>query len=97
MKILKGMLAAVLLSLSSLAWAAVDVNTADAKALETLNGVGPAKAAAIIEYRTKNGPFKSVDDLEKVPGIGAATISKNRDSLAVGGKAAAPATKAAAK
>lgn len=92
MKILKGMLAAALLSLSSLAWAAtIDVNTADAKALETLNGVGPAKAAAIVDYRSKNGPFKSVEDLEKVPGIGSATIAKNRDSLAVGGKAAAAA------
>lgn len=97
MKILKGILAGVVLAFSSLVWAAsIDVNTADAKTLETLNGVGPAKAAAIVEYRTKNGPFKTVDDLEKVPGIGAATISKNKDSLSVGGKAAAaakPATK----
>ena len=95
MKILSGILAGVVLAFSSLVWAAsVDINTADAKALETLNGIGPAKAAAIVEYRAKNGPFKSVEDLEKVQGIGAATISKNRDSLTVGGKAAA---KAAAK
>lgn len=92
MNIIKGILAASLLSLTSLAWAAsIDINSADAKALETLNGVGPAKAAAIVEYRSKNGPFKSVDELEKVPGIGASTIAKNRDSLAVGGKAAAAA------
>lgn len=92
MNIIKGILAASLLSLTSLAWAAsIDINSADAKALETLNGVGPAKAAAIVEYRSKNGPFKSVDELEKVPGIGASTIAKNRDSLAVGSKAAAAA------
>lgn len=96
MKILTGILAAVVLAFSSMVWAAsVDVNTADAKTLETLNGIGPAKAAAIVEYRTKNGPFKSVDDLEKVQGIGAATISKNRDSLSIGGKAAAAAKPAA--
>ncbi len=96
MKILKGILAGVLLAVSSLVWAAsIDINTADAKALETLNGIGPAKAAAIVEYRSKNGPFKSVDDLEKVPGIGASTISKNRDSLSIGGKVSAAAKPAA--
>jgi len=96
MKILKGILAGVVLAFSSLVWAApIDINTADAKTLETLNGVGPAKAAAIVEYRTKNGPFKTVEGLEKVPGIGAATISKNKDSLSIGGKASAVAKPAA--
>ena len=89
MKTLKSLLAGLLLAASSLAWSAVDLNSADAKTLESLNGVGPAKAAAIVEYRAKNGPFKSVDDLEKVPGIGAATVKKNRDNLTVGGKPAA--------
>jgi competence protein ComEA len=89
MKILSSLSAAFLLAWSSLAWAAVDVNSADAKTLESLNGVGPAKAAAIVEYRTKNGAFKSVDDLEKVPGIGNAIVKKNRDNLTVGGKPAA--------
>lgn len=88
MKILKTLLAGLLLASSSLTWAAVDLNSADAKTLEGLNGVGPAKAAAIVEFRAKNGPFKSVEDLEKVPGIGEATVKKNRDNLTVGGKPA---------
>lgn len=89
MKILKSLLAGLLLATSTLTWAAIDLNSADAKALEGLTGVGPAKAAAIVEYRAKNGPFKSVEDLEKVPGIGEATVKKNRDNLTVGGKPAA--------
>ncbi len=94
MKTLSSIFAGLLLAVSSLAmstaWAApVDINTADAKTLEALDGVGPSKAAAIVEYRAKNGPFKSVADLEKVPGIGAATIEKNRDNIALGGGKAA--------
>lgn len=90
MNAIKSVLAGLFLAVASLAWAAsIDINTADAKTLEGLKGVGPAKAQAIVEYRTKNGPFKSVDDLEKVSGIGAATIAKNRDQISIGGKAAA--------
>lgn len=98
MKLISAMVAAVLLSLSSLVWAApVDINTADAKALEALDGIGAAKAAAIVEYRAKNGPFKSVADLEKVPGIGAATVNKNRDNIVLGGGKPGAAKPAAAK
>jgi len=69
---------------SGLTWAAsIDINSADAKTLESLDGIGPAKAHAIVEYREKNGPFKSVDELEKVSGIGKATLEKNRDKIAV--------------
>ncbi len=50
--------------------APVNVNQADATQLEALNGVGPAIAAKIVEWRTQNGPFKSVEDLAQVPGIG---------------------------
>lgn len=91
MKLISSLFAVVLLSLSSLAWAApVDINTADAKTLEALDGIGASKAAAIVEYRSKNGPFKNVADLEKVPGIGEATVAKNRDNIVLGaGKAAA--------
>ena len=46
----------------------VNVNTATADELEALPGVGPATAAAIVDDRTRNGPFVSVDDLERVPG-----------------------------
>lgn len=76
----------------------IDVNTATEAQLEGLKGIGPAKAKTIIEYRTKNGPFKSVDDLEKVKGIGKKTIDGFRADVTVGGGAAAPApAKAEAK
>ena len=62
---------------AALSFAAVNVNTATVDELDKqLTGIGPAKARAIVEYREKNGPFKSVDDLAKVPGIKEATINK---------------------
>ena len=81
---------------SGLAMAAVDLNTATVEQLDTLKGVGPAKAKAIVEYRTKNGPFKSVDDLEKVKGFGKKSVDALRAELSVGG-AAAPAEAKAEK
>ena len=57
MKRLSAMLVALLV-FSLPAWAAVDLNTASQAELESINGVGPSKAQAIIEYRKKNGPFK---------------------------------------
>lgn len=65
--------------------APVDLNSADAPALETVKGIGPARARAIVEYRKSNGPFASVDDLVKVPGIGEKSIEKLRDQITVGG------------
>lgn len=82
------------------AWAAVDINTATAAQLESVNGIGPKKAEAIVEYRKKNGPFKSVDDLENVKGLGKASIDKMRGELTVGKAkkvAANPENKAAKK
>lgn len=70
-------------------WAAVDINTASVEQLESVNGLGPKKAAAIVEYRKKNGSFKSVDDLAKVKGLGKASINKMRGELTVGGEKAA--------
>jgi competence protein ComEA len=58
---------------------AVNLNTASQAELESLQGIGPAKAKAIIEYREKNGAFASVDDLKKVDGIGSGTIKQLRD------------------
>ena len=58
----------VIVSLLSFSWALaqVNINTATAQELQTLNGIGPAKAAAIVEYRTANGPFKSPEDIKNV-------------------------------
>jgi competence protein ComEA len=53
----------------------VNLNTADATELETLPGLGPELAARIVEWRTQNGRFSSVDDLLNVTGIGAKTLS----------------------
>jgi competence protein ComEA len=71
----------------ALAWPAfastpVNVNMADAATLaHSLDGVGPSKAAAIVAYREAHGPFKSVDDLSQVKGIGPATLERNRSAI----------------
>jgi competence protein ComEA len=63
----------------------VNINTADATALaKALTGVGPAKAKAIVSYREKNGPFKSVDQLAMVEGISQKLIDKNRADIRLG-------------
>lgn len=63
---------------------AVNVNTADVETLQAgLIGIGKVKAQAIVDHRTANGPFASVDELLEVKGIGAATLEKNRDRLSV--------------
>lgn len=54
----------------------VDVNLADGKLLETLPGIGPALAGAIVRARDANGAYRSMDDLDKVPGIGPAMMAK---------------------
>ncbi len=59
-----------LLFLVNSAFAAVNINKADQAALEALPGIGAAKATAIIEYRTKNGNFKTKEQLLEVKGIG---------------------------
>jgi competence protein ComEA len=61
----------------------VNVNTASATELETLSGIGEVLAAEIIGYRTENGPFASVDELDEVSGIGPATLEDIRDQVTV--------------
>ena len=61
----------------------VNLNTADAEALDALPGIGPATAAAIIEHRGKVGAFTSVDQLLDVPGIGDAKLEALRDLVTV--------------
>ena len=94
-KFLLVLLSVVAFSLSASVWAAVDLNKATQTELETIKGVGPAKAKAIIDYRTKNGPFKTVDDLDNVKGFGKKSVDKVRSEISVGGASAAPAVKAA--
>jgi competence protein ComEA len=56
----------------------VNVNTADAQAIaDHLNGIGLKKAEAIVEHRKQHGPFRTLDDLKSVKGIGDATIANN--------------------
>lgn len=69
----------------ALAWCEpVDINTADAKTLATaLKGVGEKTAEAIVAYRAANGPFKSVDELRNVKGVGDRLLEQNRANLRV--------------
>ena len=83
-KILIALLASLAFSLNALA--AVNINTATQQELESLEGIGPVKAQAIVDYRKKNGNFKSVDDLEKVEGVGAITLQNLRKDVAVSGR-----------
>jgi|GEM_PF-5993752 len=65
----------------------VDINSADSKTLATeLTGVGDSLSKAIIKERSLNGPFLSADDLQRVNGIGAAVVKKNRTKIVLGGK-----------
>jgi competence protein ComEA len=64
----------------------VDINTADAETISSeLNGIGLAKAKAIVEYREKYGPFKNPEDLALVKGIGDRTVELNRANILVAG------------
>jgi competence protein ComEA len=72
--------------LSGAAMAAVNINTATKEELTSLKGVGEKRAQDIIDYRTKNGNFKSVDDLEKVPGIGPGLMKQIRPQVTTTGK-----------
>ncbi|MEM7026851.1 MAG: ComEA family DNA-binding protein [Pseudomonadota bacterium] len=62
---------------------AININTADKESLMMLTGVGEKRAEAIINYRDQNGPFKSVDELANVKGIGEGTLDKYKDKLVV--------------
>lgn len=88
---LKKLLATAVMSSSMLSasWAAVDVNTADHAALETLSEIGPKRSKVIIEERTKNGPYKDAADFKsRVSGIGDKTLAKLENEGLTFGKAA---------
>lgn len=62
----------------------VNINTADAKTIaRELTGVGLARAQAIVDYRQKNGPFRSADDLANVKGIGKHVVEQNRANIRI--------------
>jgi competence protein ComEA len=63
--------------------APTNINSATVAELDALPGVGPAKAAAILQYREQHGPFTAVDELGRVPGFGAAAVARLRDRVTV--------------
>ena len=93
---MKRLALAFALALCSLtATAAVNLNTATKDELVALPGIGPAKAQAILDYRSKNGAFKSIEELKDVKGIGAKRYEKIKSELTVVGASAKPAAKTA--
>ena len=76
---------AILLSLPVMLYAGqtINVNTANKELLMSIKGVGEKRADAIIAYRKQNGPFKSVDQLSKIKGLGQYFVDTNRDVLVV--------------
>jgi competence protein ComEA len=84
---MKRFIAFLLAGLASigLAFGAVNVNTASKEDLEALKDIGPVKAQAIVDYRRDHGPFRSLEDLDKVKGIGKATLSAIRDDVTFSG------------
>ena len=63
--------------------ALLNINSATVQQLDSLPGVGPAKAAAILRYRNEHGPFSSVEQLRQVPGFGPAAVERLEDRLTV--------------
>lgn len=95
---LRSLVLGLLLAASAHAADKVDINTATAAELgQVLVNVGPAKAQAIVDHRQANGPFKSVEELALVKGIGLKTVERNRELIEVkaGSGAAKPAAVAA--
>jgi competence protein ComEA len=81
-------LALAALLVAQLAHAAVNLNTASKDELVALPGIGPSKAQAILDYRHQHGPFRAVDDVRKVKGIGEKLFLQIKPELTVTGGAA---------
>ena len=93
------LLFAALLAYAGMAFAAVNINSATKEQLESLDGIGPVKAQAIVDYRKKNGSFKRLEDIKNVDGVGDATYVKIRGEIALSGttKVSAPVATTPAK
>jgi competence protein ComEA len=83
------LLAATALAQTTSLSGVVNVNLATAEQLELLPGVGPARAAAIIAHRKQQGPFKRIDDLLQVSGIGEKALARMKTHCVVEGKTTA--------
>ena len=94
-------IALLALLFTSSVWAAININTATEAELQTLSGIGPSKAKAIVEYRKQNGNFKTTADIKNVKGIGDGIFNKISAEINVAGSstkaAPKPATAPAAK
>ena len=86
---------ALAIALPAFAATPVNINKADAATIaNSLDGVGDAKAKAIVAWRDAHGPFKTLDDLAQVKGMGPATLKRNSDAIQFSGNAAGAAAKA---
>ena len=84
MKLIHSIILTLFLALPMIGFSAeaININTADKETLmEVIKGVGEKRAEAIIKYREENGPFKSIDELANVQGIGQGTVDKHRAQL----------------
>ena len=89
------LIALLALLLTSPVWAAININTATEAELQTLSGIGPSKAKAIVEYRKQNGNFKTTADIKNVKGIGDGIFNKISAEINVAGTNAKAAPKPA--
>ncbi|MBV5316480.1 MAG: helix-hairpin-helix domain-containing protein [Desulfobulbaceae bacterium] len=74
----------LVLFFATAAFAKVNINTATANELTTLNGIGKVKAEAIVAYRTANGNFNTVEELAKVKGLGGKNLEKIKPEISIG-------------
>ncbi len=81
--------------LTAAAYAAVNINTASKEELTTLAGIGPVKAEAIIQRRQEKGPFKNIDELKEVYGIGDKIFARIKNDITADIPAPAPEVKPA--
>ena len=88
-------IALLALLLTSPVWAAININTATEAELQTLSGIGPSKAKAIVEYRKQNGNFKTTADIKNVKGIGDGVFNKISAEINVSGPNSKPTPKPA--